>query len=165
MRLLFFYSEMTLRTEIYFLEGYFLGYLVLPFIFNHRLNIKSSKLANFPQSDDYGAIHLYKYPAVVSKQVNKQYQAHSSGVSRIRFSYDNKYVISIGSQDRTILIWECDYTKNELPEYVTKNYEHGALSSRSATLRGRQSTLGSLSGFPLVSRSLSPSPTERMGVQ
>ncbi|KRX05725.1 WD40-repeat-containing domain [Pseudocohnilembus persalinus] len=68
--------------------------------------------------DIYGRVNLYKYPAVQNKQVFKSYLGHSSPITKMRFSYDDKYLITIGGQDKSILIWETDLQqKQEVDDY------------------------------------------------
>ena len=54
---------------------------------------------------------IFKYPSVTEKSEFKAYRGHSSHVTWVRFSYDDKYLISIGGNDKTIIIWKTDINK------------------------------------------------------
>lgn len=51
-------------------------------------------------------IRLFKYPCYIPKQVCKEYYGHSSHVTRIRFC--REYMVSLGGEDKTIIVWKCD---------------------------------------------------------
>ena len=51
---------------------------------------------------------LYRYPSVSNGSLHQIYSGHSSKISCARFSFSKKYVISIGSNDRSILLWRHD---------------------------------------------------------
>jgi microtubule-associated protein-like 6 len=53
-------------------------------------------------------VKLFKYPSVTDKSEFKAYRGHSSHVTRVRFSFDDKYLVSIGGNDKTIIIWNTD---------------------------------------------------------
>lgn len=56
--------------------------------------------------NDDQKIRLFKYPVIVPKQVCKEYVGHSSHVCKVRFSLDERYLLSVGGNDRTIIVWE-----------------------------------------------------------
>jgi microtubule-associated protein-like 6 len=58
---------------------------------------------------DDQTIRLFKYPCFIEKQVCKQFYGHSSHVTRVRFTQD--YMISLGGNDRTIIIWNIEEKK------------------------------------------------------
>ena len=51
-------------------------------------------------------IRLFNYPAIVPKQKNKEFIGHSSHVTRVRFSNTERNLLSVGGNDRTIILWE-----------------------------------------------------------
>jgi WD40 repeat protein len=55
---------------------------------------------------DDQTIRLFRYPCYIPKQIHKTYYGHSSHVTRIRFSPN--YLISIGGEDKTIIVWNVD---------------------------------------------------------
>jgi microtubule-associated protein-like 6 len=56
-------------------------------------------------------VRLFTYPVTIPKQKNKDFAGHSSHVTRVRFSADEKHLLSVGGNDRTIILW--DVTGNE----------------------------------------------------
>ncbi|MEW5309958.1 MAG: hypothetical protein WDW38_001797 [Sanguina aurantia] len=58
-------------------------------------------------SDD-GRIRLMNFPAVVQAAPCREYVGHSSHVMDVRFSPDNRAVVSVGGRDRAILQWRVD---------------------------------------------------------
>ena len=55
--------------------------------------------------NDDQIVRLFKYPCVEPGQVHKQYPGHSSHITRVCFSSDDRYLFSTGGNDRTALIW------------------------------------------------------------
>lgn len=47
----------------------------------------------------------------------KDYNGHSSHICRVRFSANDKYVVSAGGNDKTLMIWETDFALND-PNHV-----------------------------------------------
>jgi len=58
---------------------------------------------------DYGTINLFRYPAYLKKQVKKEYNGHASRVTRVKFISDDQYLVSIGGNDKTILVWQTEF--------------------------------------------------------
>lgn len=56
--------------------------------------------------DDFHKVNLFKYPALKSGALHKTYVGHSSHVTCVRFSASKRYVVSVGGNDRTILLWK-----------------------------------------------------------
>ena len=52
--------------------------------------------------DDFSKVKLFRYPSPVEKAAYYQYNGHSSHVTCVRFMKDNKHVISIGGNDKSI---------------------------------------------------------------
>jgi len=56
--------------------------------------------------DDFGAVRLFKYPAVSNKpDVHKKYMGHSSFVVGVEFCRNNEYLITCGGNDMAIFQW------------------------------------------------------------
>ena len=60
-------------------------------------------------ADDFGQVNVYKYPCLVEKAIHSSYLGHSSHVTKVKFSADDKYLISTGGHDKTVLVWENFY--------------------------------------------------------
>lgn len=53
-------------------------------------------------------VKLFKYPCVIEKAQNNEYCGHSSHVTKVKFSNNDRYVVSTGGNDMTVMIWETD---------------------------------------------------------
>ncbi|MBN3309055.1 EMAL6 protein, partial [Amia calva] len=54
---------------------------------------------NVATGDDFGLVKLFEFPCTEKFAKHKRYFGHSAHVTNIRFSYDDKYVISTGGDD------------------------------------------------------------------
>ncbi|TNV87854.1 hypothetical protein FGO68_gene13813 [Halteria grandinella] len=59
--------------------------------------------------DDFGKVKLFKYPCWKERALNYAYRGHSSHVTEVKFTVDDRLVVSAGGQDKTVLVWEVDY--------------------------------------------------------
>jgi WD40 repeat protein len=66
-------------------------------------------------------VRLFKYPVIIPKQKNKEFIGHSSHVTKVRFSPDQKFLLSIGGNDRTTILWQLQGLKKVVKE--SKNEE------------------------------------------
>jgi WD40 repeat protein len=76
-------------------------------------------------SDDFGKVNTFKYPCFAidddessdddddRRLAKKIYSGHASHVTCIRFSFDDKYLISTGGNDRCILQWRTNFQLDE----------------------------------------------------
>ena len=53
-------------------------------------------------------VKLFKYPCVVEKAQFNEYCGHSSHVTKVRFTANDRFVISTGGNDMTVMVWETD---------------------------------------------------------
>ena len=58
--------------------------------------------------DDFGKVKLFKYPCVVEKAQSNEFYGHSSHVTKVRFTANDRFVISTGGNDMTVMVWETD---------------------------------------------------------
>jgi len=65
---------------------------------------KKSKI--LATADDFGKVKLFRYPCPVEKASFIKFVGHSSHVTGVRFSNSNKYLISIGGNDKSIFQWK-----------------------------------------------------------
>ena len=56
-------------------------------------------------SDDQ-KVRIFTYPVTIPKQKSKEFTGHSSHVTRVLFSGDEKHLLSTGGNDRTIILWD-----------------------------------------------------------
>ena len=59
-------------------------------------------------ADDFGKINLFKWPVVVENQGSKSYTGHSAHVTKVKFTHDDSYIVSIGGDDKCVFIWKTD---------------------------------------------------------
>ena len=55
--------------------------------------------------DDVGQVRLFRHPVLERGHQSHQYQAHANQVVRVRWSVDEKYVVSAGGHDNAICQW------------------------------------------------------------
>ena len=61
-------------------------------------------------------VKLFNYPVVCEDAPSRAYCGHSSHVMGVRFSADDKYVVSAGGKDRALLQWRTQYVAAWDPE-------------------------------------------------
>jgi len=71
----------------------------------------SSKLLGY--ADGFGKVKVYKYPCVGRTDAEKQapsdaksYDGHSSNVTNARFSHNDRHLMTIGGNDKSIFQWQ-----------------------------------------------------------
>ena len=64
-------------------------------------------------ADDFGKVKLFKYPCVVENASCNSYMGHSSHVTKIKFTNNDKYVVSTGGNDKTLIVWETDFSLDD----------------------------------------------------
>lgn len=57
-------------------------------------------------SDDFGKVKLFRYPCIVANADHKPYNGHSSHVTNVAFSFQDRWVVSVGGDDQAVFIWE-----------------------------------------------------------
>ncbi|XP_042565417.1 echinoderm microtubule-associated protein-like 6 isoform X9 [Clupea harengus] len=62
---------------------------------------------NIVTGDDFGLVKLLDFPCPDKFAKHKRYFGHSAHVTNIRFSYDDKHVISTGGDDCSVFVWKC----------------------------------------------------------
>ncbi|XP_048842779.1 echinoderm microtubule-associated protein-like 6 isoform X2 [Brienomyrus brachyistius] len=62
---------------------------------------------NVVTGDDFGLVKLFDFPCTEKFAKHKRYVGHSAHVTNVRFSYDDKYVISAGGDDCSVFVWKC----------------------------------------------------------
>ncbi|XP_034721974.1 echinoderm microtubule-associated protein-like 6, partial [Etheostoma cragini] len=61
---------------------------------------------NLVTGDDFGLIKLFDFPCSEKYAKHKRYFGHSAHVTNVRFSWDDKYVISAGGSDCSLFVWK-----------------------------------------------------------
>ena len=63
-----------------------------------------------------GKISLYRFPVVQKRQGNRIFSAHSSQVTKVKFSHDDHYLVSIGGADTCVCIWKVQELDRDFPD-------------------------------------------------
>ncbi len=64
------------------------------------LNFKRDLLVT---GDDFGKLKLFKYPSYIPYSGYRKYNGHSDQVIKCGFAFRDKYIVSIGGKDKTII--------------------------------------------------------------
>jgi WD40 repeat protein len=56
--------------------------------------------------DESNRVNLFRYPSLANGALYQSYVGHSGSVIGVKFSYNRRHLVSIGSTDQTILIWK-----------------------------------------------------------
>ncbi|KAM9313939.1 echinoderm microtubule-associated protein-like 6 [Pholidichthys leucotaenia] len=62
---------------------------------------------NLVTGDDFGLIKLFDFPCSEKFAKHKRYSGHSAHVTNVRFSCDDKFVVSAGGNDCSLFVWKC----------------------------------------------------------
>ncbi|XP_072293600.1 echinoderm microtubule-associated protein-like 6 isoform X2 [Eucyclogobius newberryi] len=63
--------------------------------------------ANIVTGDDFGLVKLFDFPCTDKFAKHKRYLSHSAHVTNIRFSSEDKFVVSTGADDCSVFLWKC----------------------------------------------------------
>lgn len=55
--------------------------------------------------DDENLVNLFRYPSLNPGALKQSHIGHAGNVSQVRFSYNRRHAVSVGSTDRSILVW------------------------------------------------------------
>ncbi|ETP32383.1 hypothetical protein F442_18894 [Phytophthora nicotianae P10297] len=66
----------------------------------------SSTRTILASGDDSGNVKFFRYPCIPKGSKFIARRGHSSHVANVRFSFDDKYLISVGGNDRSIFQWK-----------------------------------------------------------
>jgi WD40 repeat protein len=64
----------------------------------------------FAVGTDFKTIQLYRYPVLVKNSECNEFRAHGSHLTRMRFSNDDSYLLSIGGEDQCTMQWRVEPT-------------------------------------------------------
>ena len=56
--------------------------------------------------DDFGTVKLFEYPSREKYAKHKKYFGHSAHVSGVRFTFNDKYLVSAGGEDSCVFVWQ-----------------------------------------------------------
>lgn len=61
--------------------------------------------------NDNGKVAVYNYPCVVKSSEFVEGKGHSSHVTTVRWSTDDRYIISVGGEDQCVMYWSVQKKK------------------------------------------------------
>lgn len=61
--------------------------------------------------DDFSKVNLFAFPCVVPKAKCVSYPGHSSHVTKVKFSFDDSYLVSTGGGDKCVISWKTSFGK------------------------------------------------------
>ena len=66
---------------------------------------RSNARAHLVTADDFGGVNAFNYPVLVDEAPRAREAGHSSHVMNVRFSPDDRWVVSVGGKDRAVFQW------------------------------------------------------------
>ncbi|RDD40098.1 Echinoderm microtubule-associated protein-like 6 [Trichoplax sp. H2] len=57
--------------------------------------------------DDFGLVKLFKFPSTEKHAKFKSFVGHSAHVTNVKFTCDDRYLVSAGGDDCCIFVWKC----------------------------------------------------------
>ena len=66
-------------------------------------------------ADDFSNIRIYRYPCLKKDSDSSTGYGHSSHVTSCRFEKEDKYVISTGGEDQTVMVWSITHHGTPTP--------------------------------------------------
>jgi WD40 repeat protein len=103
----------------------------------HRSNSGALVVA----ADDDGCVRMLHYPAVVIDAGVLSYGGHSSHCVCVRFSSDDRWVVSVGSRDQTVIQWRVLHCAPPVTPPATHDGGHRDSSGESAQSSGSMAGL------------------------
>jgi WD40 repeat protein len=58
--------------------------------------------------DDLGEVKVFKFPCVQATASPVVGRGHASFVSNVKWTADDRYIISVGGEDQTVIVWEIE---------------------------------------------------------
>ena len=77
---------------------------------------KSHTLPILAIAQNKGKIALYRYPVLTKRQGNRMFAAQSGQVTKVKFSHDDRYLVSIGGADASVCIWKVQELDRDFQE-------------------------------------------------
>lgn len=72
-------------------------------------------------ADRYASVKLYRYPAYLDDQSFYKYYGHSSQVTAVRFTKGDRYLISVGGAEKSVVQWKFQIEASTNEEVVLEN--------------------------------------------
>lgn len=59
--------------------------------------------------EDSGLVKLFRYPCVTEGANATEHSGHSSHVTKVKFTADDRSLVSVGGNDKTLIFWDTDF--------------------------------------------------------
>ena len=56
--------------------------------------------------NDNGKVAIYNYPTTIKSSAFVEGKGHSSHVTNVRWTNDDKHIISVGGEDQCVMVWK-----------------------------------------------------------
>ncbi|CAF1474328.1 unnamed protein product, partial [Adineta steineri] len=102
-------------------------------------DVNSTDLTNdkkvLATGDDFGFVKLFDFPVKGKAAKFKRYTGHSAHVTRVRWTCDDSYLISIGGRDVAALVWKHEHRNTDIASStVSKTTVNSVRATPSSTL-------------------------------
>jgi WD40 repeat protein len=95
-------------------------------------SVGRSRSSKYVAAGDENEIALYRWPVSVENAACKTYYGHSSFVTKVRFMANDKYLVSAGGNDQSVMVWETDFATGGAEEGGAFAEEEDASGDQSA---------------------------------
>ena len=110
--------------------------------FNTFLTSSRSKLGDaLAVGDCNGGLRLYRFPCPSKENRFRHYSGHSTGVSKVCFSYEDRHLMSAGCRDQAVFVWHHliipgpEETDAIIEEMIrNKKHDHAAVAAAQVLL-------------------------------
>ena len=59
-------------------------------------------------ADDEGKVRVLEYPCTIANSKSVEGKGHSSHVTNVKFTRNDKFILSTGGEDQTVIQWKCE---------------------------------------------------------
>ena len=89
------------------------------------------KLPLIATAHSKGRVDLYRSPVLLKRQGSRTFSAHSSQVTKVKFSHDDHFLVSIGGADTCVCVWKVQELDRDFPDAqsATESTEQEDISS------------------------------------
>jgi len=83
---------------------------------------RSHNMQVLATTEDSGLVKLFRYPCIDSQAQCKEFHGHSWNVTGAMFTAKDKFLLTIGGHDRTLLVWETHF--DDKAKLIDEEEEH-----------------------------------------
>jgi len=97
------------------------GIYQCPEYFSVKYTCRNGGKTVLATANDDGKINLFRWPVPNMGQVHKEYQGHSSEVTKCKFTFDDGFLVSTGGNDKCTLVWETDFGGKNKDSHISQH--------------------------------------------